>query len=91
MTNYFNDDPIFNMEKFKLRYRMSRNILELIMTKLEKRNLYFTQLNNACGQLGLTPHQKMTSALRMLAYGESANRQDECVRIGDSILLPTNA
>ncbi|XP_021808251.1 uncharacterized protein LOC110751986 [Prunus avium] len=42
---------------------------------------------DACGVLGLLPEQKLTAALRMLAYGASAEQVDEIARMGKSTIL----
>ncbi|CAL9019209.1 unnamed protein product [Prunus brigantina] len=42
---------------------------------------------NAAGLLGLSSLQKITAALRMLAYGNAAYNLDEYVRIGESTAL----
>uniref|UniRef100_A0A2N9F6S0 DDE Tnp4 domain-containing protein n=1 Tax=Fagus sylvatica TaxID=28930 RepID=A0A2N9F6S0_FAGSY len=42
---------------------------------------------NAVGVLGLSSLQKMTAALRMLAYGVAADSTDEYVRIGESTAI----
>ncbi|XP_062006051.1 uncharacterized protein LOC133723250 [Rosa rugosa] len=36
------------------------------------------------GQPGFTPHQKVTAAMRMLAYGNAADALDEYLRMGES-------
>ncbi|XP_021803160.1 uncharacterized protein LOC110747266 [Prunus avium] len=42
---------------------------------------------DAVGVLGLLPKQKLTAALRMLAYGASAEQVDEIARMGKSTIL----
>ena len=44
---------------------------------------------DCCGQIGLSTHQKMTAALRQLAYGTCADILDEYVRIGETTALRT--
>ncbi|XP_068331601.1 uncharacterized protein [Pyrus communis] len=48
---------------------------------------YFVQKKNAFGDMGLLPQQKITVALRMLAYGASANQVDEITRMRKSTIL----
>ncbi|VVA41701.1 PREDICTED: putative nuclease HARBI1, partial [Prunus dulcis] len=43
--------------------------------------------HDAVGVLGLIPEQKLTAALRMLAYGTSAEQVDEIARMGKSTIL----
>ncbi|KAM1393903.1 hypothetical protein ACFX2F_030008 [Malus domestica] len=42
---------------------------------------------DACGAMGLLPEQKITDALRMLAYRASADQVDEIARMGKSTIL----
>ncbi|XP_062170570.1 uncharacterized protein LOC133876310 [Alnus glutinosa] len=44
---------------------------------------YFVQERNAAGKLGHSSLQKMTAAIRMLAYGVTADLMDEYLRIGE--------
>ena len=39
------------------------------------------------GLVGFSPHQKLTSALRMLAYGTSADQLDDLTRMAESTTL----
>lgn len=48
---------------------------------------YFVQKYNATVQLGLSGLQKMTAAIRMLAYGTTVIAVDEYVRIGESTII----
>ncbi|XP_021807302.1 uncharacterized protein LOC110751175 [Prunus avium] len=43
--------------------------------------------HDAVGVLGLIPKQKLTAALRMFAYGASAEQVDEIARMGKSTIL----
>ncbi|KAI5388369.1 hypothetical protein KIW84_074167 [Lathyrus oleraceus] len=45
---------------------------------------YFQMRVDATGKMSLSPLQKCTSAIRMLAYGSPADLVDEYVRIGES-------
>ena len=57
------------------------------MTDVCNHDSYFVQKKDACGVMGLLPEQKITAALRMLAYGASANQVDEITRMGKSTIL----
>ncbi|CAL2230324.1 unnamed protein product [Prunus armeniaca] len=48
---------------------------------------YFVQKYDAIGVLGLLPEQKLTAALRMLAYRASAGQVHEIARMGKSTIL----
>ncbi|CAM8934379.1 unnamed protein product [Rhodiola kirilowii] len=69
------------------RYRMSRHLFARIMAKLCNHDEYWQQRRDAVGELGLLPEQKMTAAIRMLAYGSCADQCAEITRMGESTTL----
>ena len=66
---------------------MSRSLFLCIKSNLEEKDEYFVQKRNVAEVLGLSSFQKMTAALRMLAYGVAADFTDEYVRIGESTAI----
>jgi len=60
-----------------------------ILHKIEAASDYFKLGHNAAGQAGFYPHQKLTAALRMLAYGGPADSLDEYIRMGESTVIET--
>ena len=58
---------------------MSYSLFLCIKSNLEEKDEYFVQKRNATRVLGLSSLQKMTTALRMLAYGVAADFTDEYV------------
>ena len=58
-----------------------------IMEKVVARDNYFLQKRDACGVLGLSPHQKITTALRMLCYGVCADATYKYYRTSKSIAM----
>jgi hypothetical protein len=66
---------------------MSRPLFFHLQFTLETHDPYFIQKRNAAGMLGLSSLQKMTAALRMLAYGVATDSTNEYVRIGESIVV----
>ena len=66
---------------------MSRNIVLRLKNAVENYDPYFIERRNAAGLLSLSSLQKITTALRMLAYGNAADNMDEYVRIGESTPL----
>lgn len=76
---------------FRRRFRMRRCLFERIMSRLveDTHCNYFVQKPDATGLLGFLPEQKVTCALRMLAYGSSADQLDEFIRMGESTALET--
>jgi hypothetical protein len=89
MKDYFNDGCTYDAKDFRRRFRMQRSLLLRILQDVVQRDEYFVQKRDACGLLGLSPHQKLTCALRFLAYGTSADQLDEYVRMGETTVLET--
>lgn len=83
-NDYFAAKPVYPDHLFRRRFRMSRNLFLRIQSTIEAHDNYFIQKRDACGVLGLSSLQKITAAMRMLAYGASANLVDDYVRIGES-------
>jgi hypothetical protein len=58
-----------------------------ILKRLGEASKYFRLEHDASGLAGFYPVQKMTVALRMLAYGGSADQIDEYIRMGESTII----
>ena len=58
-----------------------------ILSKVEAHEHYFIQKRNNVKKLGLSPLQKMTVALRMLAYRVTTDFMDEYVRIAENTAM----
>nr|XP_011459904.1 PREDICTED: uncharacterized protein LOC101296748 [Fragaria vesca subsp. vesca] len=85
--DYFADPPIFPDNVFRRRFRMRRHVFDRIHNAVLSCDPYFVQKRNAVGAIGLSSYQKITAALRMLAYGVPADNVDEYVRIGQTTTL----
>ncbi|XP_021727166.1 uncharacterized protein LOC110694296 [Chenopodium quinoa] len=83
-NDYFSDNPVYNTTQFRRRFRMQRPLFLRIMNKVVEGDVYFQQRRDAAGRLGLSPLQKCTVVIRMLAYGMAADAVDEYVRISQS-------
>lgn len=66
---------------------MGRDLFHRIVSTLEMNDPYFQQRPDATGKLGASALQKVTAALRLLAYGGSADQLDEWIRLGESTIL----
>ncbi|KAL3645413.1 hypothetical protein CASFOL_010593 [Castilleja foliolosa] len=84
MSDYFDESCTYTDAQFRRRYRMNRPLFLRIVESMSNFDVYFTQRRNSAGKLGLSPIQKCTVALRMLAYGVAADVCDEYVKIGES-------
>jgi hypothetical protein len=87
MWMYFNDDARFPESYFRRRFRMSRDLFKKIAEEVAKYDTYFVQRRNAAGELGHSTYQKVTAALRMLAYGIPADLVDDHLAMGESTAI----
>ena len=85
--DYFAEKPVYPPKVFRRRFQMRRSLFLRILSKVEAHEPYFIQKRNNVKKLGLSSLQKMTAALRMLAYGVTADFLDEYVRIAKSIAM----
>ena len=85
--DYFAPTPIYPPALFRRRFRMKRSLFLRIQSQVEAHDSYFVQKRNSANKLGLSSLQKITAALRMLAYGVSGDLVDEYVRIGETTAL----
>ena len=87
LQDYFARDPTYGPETFRRRFRMSRPLFIRILESIQQNNYYFVFKQDAAKKHGLSGHQKMTAALRMLAYGTPADALDDAYRIAESTAL----
>ncbi|XP_017250657.1 uncharacterized protein LOC108221279 [Daucus carota subsp. sativus] len=87
VKDYFAENPVYTPETFRRRFRMGRHVFLRIVDALSNFDPYFQQRVDALGRKGLSPLQKCTAAMRMLAYGVSADAVDDYVRIGESTAI----
>ena len=87
LDDYFVPNSAFPDTYFRRRFRMERYLFNKIMIAVCNHDSYFVQKKDAFGAMGLLPEQKITAALRMLAYGASADQVDEITRMGKSTIL----
>ena len=83
MKDYFDEAPTFSNEMFRRRFRMSKRLFLRIVDDLEANYDYFKQKADARGALGFTGIQKCTSALRILAYGNTTDINDEYLKMAE--------
>ncbi|XP_058198445.1 uncharacterized protein LOC131313964 [Rhododendron vialii] len=87
VADYFSEYPVFSPSVFRRRFRMRRDLFVRILNAIEEHNPYFVQKLDACQVRGLSSLQKMTSSMRMLAYGMPADATDEYLRLGESTTI----
>ena len=87
MKDYFIENPTFDVTLFRRRFRMSSDIFSRIYLKLHENNPYFTYRLNGAMETGISPHIKISAALRMLSYGTAGDQLDEYFRISSSTAI----
>ena len=83
MQDYFSENPTYPAHLFRRRYRMRRSLFVKIVEACEANCRYFTQRRNAVGLKGFSAYQKISAAMRVIAYGVPADYADEYLRIGE--------
>jgi hypothetical protein len=83
MCDYFDTDPIYNDQLFRCRFRMWRELFLQIIAAVTEHDAYYTMRADVAGRIGLSPIQKVTAALRQLAYRSPAGAVDEYIRMGE--------
>ncbi|KAJ0880399.1 putative harbinger transposase-derived protein [Helianthus annuus] len=70
---------------FRRRFHMSRNLFLSISRDLEEKYVYFQQKPDVTRQLGFNTWQKVTAALRQLAYDNSSDIMDDCLKMSTHV------
>ncbi|XP_048608167.1 uncharacterized protein LOC106410473 [Brassica napus] len=86
-NDYFDENPTYTTDMFRRRFRMNKPLFLRIVERLTTGVTYFQQRVNSHGRKGLSPLQKCTAAILMLAYGQSGDTYDEYLRLGESTAL----
>ncbi|XP_022023636.1 uncharacterized protein LOC110923891 [Helianthus annuus] len=89
MKGYFDPTPVHVPDVFRQRFRMSQRLFFRINDDLEAKYDYFKQRMDARGYLGFTSIQKVTSTLRILAYGNTYDINNEYLKIGEKTTRDT--
>lgn len=64
---------------------MSCNLFFRIVEGVKGGNAFFMQRRNRAGRIGLSSLQKITIAIRLLAYRTSSDSFDECLRFATTM------
>ena len=87
MADYFAEDPIYTDKQFCTRYRMRRPLFLRIVQALGEWSPYFTERKDACSRQGLSPLQKCTAAINILACGSPSSDIEKYIQSGVSTVL----
>ncbi|KAH9607977.1 hypothetical protein KSS87_009667 [Heliosperma pusillum] len=83
-NDYFAPNPVYTDKMFRRRFRMRRPLFLRVVNGVQAANDYFEDGPDATGRDSFTSLQKCTMSIRMLGYGDSADRIDEYLRVGES-------
>lgn len=86
--DYFDDDCTYPDEHFRRRFRMNRELLMRIHDAIvEHGPINFKQRRDAANKIGLSSLQKITAAIRILAYGMSGDICDDYLKLAGSTAI----
>jgi Plant transposon protein len=83
VADYFAVDPVYPARYFERRFRVPRELFNRVLNEVSKAP-YFVRKTDAASRHGLTPPQKVCTAILMLASGACADRADRELGISDS-------
>ncbi|XP_024160560.1 uncharacterized protein LOC112167738 [Rosa chinensis] len=86
-AQYFTDLCRYEPNIFRRRYRMQPWVFDKMMSDVANYDPYFVQTRDACGRLSLSTEQKLTCAMRMLAYGITADFCDDYLDIAKTTAI----
>ncbi|XP_013709450.2 uncharacterized protein LOC106413173 [Brassica napus] len=86
-NDYVSEYSTFSAHLFRRRFRMNKELFLRIVHDLSKNVPFFRQRREATGRFGLSPLQKCTAAICLLAYVFAAGTVDEYLRLGESMAL----
>ncbi|XP_035832174.1 uncharacterized protein LOC118481128 [Helianthus annuus] len=89
MKDYFDAAPVHGPNVFRRPFRMSQRLFLRINNDLENTYDFFKQRMDARGYLGFTSIQKVTSALRVLSYGNTYDINDEYLKMAEKTTRDT--
>ncbi len=87
LNDYFGSSPVYDDLLFRRSFRMRRPLFLFLVQGVEDNDNYFRQQPDATGKLGLSAIQKVTAALRQLAYRSLADAVDEYICSSESTAI----
>uniref|UniRef100_A0A0D3CC35 DDE Tnp4 domain-containing protein n=1 Tax=Brassica oleracea var. oleracea TaxID=109376 RepID=A0A0D3CC35_BRAOL len=80
-NDYLSETPTYSQNLFRRRFRMNKPLFMHIVDRLSNEVEFFRQKKDCLGRLSLSPLQKCTAAILVLAYGSVADTVDEYLRL----------
>ena len=82
--DFWGASPVYNQDYFKRFFKLPIALFDGIVEDLVRHDDYFRQKIDAAGRLGLSPLQKISSAVRQLTSGVSPGELDDKYRMAAS-------
>uniref|UniRef100_A0A0D3EBJ8 DDE Tnp4 domain-containing protein n=1 Tax=Brassica oleracea var. oleracea TaxID=109376 RepID=A0A0D3EBJ8_BRAOL len=82
--DYFCNTPTYPQNLFRRRFRMNKPLFMHIVDRLSNEVHFIRQKKDSLGRLSLSPLQKCSAAICLLAYGSAADTVDEYLRLGET-------
>ncbi|CAN0873509.1 hypothetical protein LINGRAHAP2_LOCUS10396 [Linum grandiflorum] len=92
MDDYFGQNgrmPKYDAGTFRRRFRMYPALFHRILRGVLEADPTFARRRDAVGNYSISPELKITAALRMLAWGSTADSLDEYFQMAESTALET--
>ena len=83
MADYFDENPKFNEDTFRHRFRMSKSLFLKIVSDVEAYDEWFQEGLDGRMKKSFTPLQKVTSAIKQLATGNPPDEGDEYLNMSE--------
>ena len=83
-NDFWGPTPVYTPHYFKLFFKLPIKLFDEILVRVEQHDNYFRQKKDATGKIGLSTHQKVASAVRLLTSGVSSMEHDDTYRMGAS-------
>ena len=82
--NYFTPRPHYRERYFQCWFRMSTGLFLHVCNAMKQHGRSFIQMRNYARALGHNTEQKVTAALRMMAYGIPTDSIDDNLAMGET-------
>uniref|UniRef100_A0A0D3CWM1 DDE Tnp4 domain-containing protein n=1 Tax=Brassica oleracea var. oleracea TaxID=109376 RepID=A0A0D3CWM1_BRAOL len=86
-NDYFSEEPTYPPHYFRRCFLMNRSLFTGIVNCFSIEVPYFQHRRDAVGRFELSPLQKCTAAICMLAYGCAGDMVDRYLRMGETTAL----
>ena len=86
MKHYFSGTAsLYNEETFERRFGCPRVVVERVLQEVNGCHSFILMTNRATGKAGIRPLVRFVACLRMLVYGDCADRLDEGLQLSESV------